>query len=279
MTSPLEEVVITPDRVPLWTLRYEAAEPAQGTVVFSHGACEHAGRYLDIFAALQQAGWNVVAWDLRGHGRSGGTKTHLRSFDQYLDDMDAVWKYFALEPATTALLGHSMGGLLTIRYVQSRQLECRGLIAASPLLKLAIPIPTWLLMLGKRVRWFAPRWRFSSRVKQNTTTRDPEQLAIRREDQFIQRNVTVNWFYCVDAAINEAWLDAPQLRTPALVLQAVDDRIVSPEATEEWCRLATGSEVTYVPLADHYHELFHEADRFETLHLCIEWLKDSEVPE
>lgn len=273
MTAPIEEIVTAPDGVRLWTLRYLAENPA-GTVIFTHGACEHCGRYLDIFAALQRAGWNVVAWDLRGHGRSGGTKTHLRSFDDYLDDMDVLWEHFSLDAGGTALMGHSMGGLLIIRYAQVRQLQCLGLVASSPLLRLAIPIPAWLLMLGKRLRWIAPRWRFASRVKQNETTRDPEQLAIRRQDSLIQRKVTVNWFYSVETAIEQAWTDAPCLQSPALVLQAGDDRIVCPEATKRWCDLATGSEVTYLRLPDRYHELFHEADRFKTLERCVAWLQE-----
>ncbi|MFN0195409.1 MAG: lysophospholipase [Planctomycetaceae bacterium] len=272
-TSPIEETVVTPDGVSLWVQRFAGNPPTQGTILFTHGACEHSGRYREIFASLQQSGWNMIAWDLRGHGRSGGVRTNIRKFDEYLDDLDVLWKHYQLDPMRTALMGHSMGGLVVIRYVQTRKLKCLGLILASPLLKLAIPIPGWLLAIGKRLRWIAPRWRFHSRVQQKDTTRDPAQLALRRQDTFIQRKVTVNWFYAVQEGIQQAWRDAGQLHSPALILQAADDRIVSADATSSWAQLAASSEVTYISLADHYHELFHEADRFETLGKCVEWLK------
>ncbi|MDA0832395.1 MAG: lysophospholipase [Planctomycetota bacterium] len=274
MKPPVEEIVTTPDGIPLSTLRYAAENPSAGTILFTHGACEHSGRYLVIFAALQKAGWNVLAWDLRGHGRSGGLRAHIDSFEDYLRDVDLLRQHFQLEDHSTAMMGHSMGGLVTIRYAQTRQLKCRGLVLLSPLLRIAVPIPSWLLTIGKCLKWLAPRQRFRNRVRQKDTTHDPQQLAIRRQDPFIQRKVTVNWFYSVETAIEQAWRDVGGLQSPALILQADDDRIVCPEATKRWCERATGSETTYNGLADHYHELLHEADRLETLEMCVGWLNE-----
>ncbi len=45
---------------------------ASGTIVIVHGLGEHIGRYAHVAARLTRAGWSVVGYDQRGHGRSAG---------------------------------------------------------------------------------------------------------------------------------------------------------------------------------------------------------------
>ena len=50
------------------------ATPTRGSVLIVHGLGEHGGRYAHVAAHLTQAGWAVLGYDQRGHGRSGGPR-------------------------------------------------------------------------------------------------------------------------------------------------------------------------------------------------------------
>ncbi|MES2965697.1 MAG: alpha/beta fold hydrolase, partial [Bdellovibrionota bacterium] len=43
---------------------------SRGTLVVTHGISEHSEAYAKTADDLCKLGWNVIAWDLRGHGRS-----------------------------------------------------------------------------------------------------------------------------------------------------------------------------------------------------------------
>ena len=52
--------------------------PPAASVVISHGAGEHSGRYTHVAERLNAAGYAVFALDHRGHGRSEGAADALR---------------------------------------------------------------------------------------------------------------------------------------------------------------------------------------------------------
>ncbi|GAA4963503.1 alpha/beta fold hydrolase [Actinoplanes utahensis] len=88
------------------------------TVVLSHGWCQDRRTWRNQIEALSGMGRRaprVIAYDTRGHGRSG--TTHLRSatLAQLGDDMAEVVRRFA--PAGPVVLaGHSMGGMTIMEY-------------------------------------------------------------------------------------------------------------------------------------------------------------------
>ena len=49
---------------------------------------EHSGRYATVVDALAPDGWAVYGLDHRGHGRSGGTRVHVRRYADFLADLD-----------------------------------------------------------------------------------------------------------------------------------------------------------------------------------------------
>lgn len=99
-----------------------------------HGYAEHSGRYEAVAAHLNAAGFSVYSFDHQGHGRSGGDRAHVQSFDHYVIDalhyIRRVQSDFD-EPLPCFLLGHSMGGLVATQVMHASYVEPKGAAASA----------------------------------------------------------------------------------------------------------------------------------------------------
>lgn len=75
-------------------------------VALLHGLYGQAGNFGDVRRRLAEAGWRVIALDLRNHGASPHTPT--MSYPEMADDVLQTLR--AAEALPCALIGHSMGG-------------------------------------------------------------------------------------------------------------------------------------------------------------------------
>jgi lysophospholipase len=271
-----EYIVTAADGTDLFVRKYAPQTgDACRVLVIVHGASEHGGRYEHVARALVDCGWNVVSADLRGHGRSGGPRTHVTHFHRYIADLEFILNDLNLPAERTALLGHSMGGLISIRFAQRFPQRAASLILTSPLLGLGVnvKIPRTVLALGKLMSIIAPRWRFRSRVKTEDTTRSPDVLARRAEDPLIHPSLTAGWFFEMQRARQSAWTDAHKLTLPLLALQAGQDRVVDPDVVGPWVQTTGSLDKTFHHLPDHLHEVLNEPDWKATVACIAEWLE------
>lgn len=242
------------------------------TLVIIHGAGEYGGRYTHFVEQLVRSGWRVIAADLRGHGRSGGTPTHLDSFEQYLEDLDVLWSHFQLVPDSTATFAHSMGGLVAVRYHQTRPERMRALVLSAPLLALRVRVRLFKRAIGKVCHLVAPTTRFQTVVRTSDLTRNASARAGRARDALVRRSVTAGWYYSVRRALLEALRDAERVHLPLLILQGDEDRIVDPDWPEEWIDRISSRDCTLRVLPGHYHELLNEPGWDLIAAEILEWL-------
>jgi pimeloyl-ACP methyl ester carboxylesterase len=100
-------------------------------LLFVHGAWHAAWcwdeHFLDFFAAR---GYRAVAPSFRGHGNSP-TPKRLRdcSFADYLDDVVSVARSL---PTPPVLVGHSMGGVIVQKYLETNDAPAAVLMASMP---------------------------------------------------------------------------------------------------------------------------------------------------
>jgi pimeloyl-ACP methyl ester carboxylesterase len=106
---------------------------ARGTgpaVVFTHGF----GRTGDTWASQSAAlagNHHVVTWDLRGHGRSDAPDGDYTREDALADLGAVVDGAMAASGAPVLLVGHSLGGYLSLAYTLGRPETVRGLALLS----------------------------------------------------------------------------------------------------------------------------------------------------
>ena len=113
------------DGTSLWCSSWQADRPA-GTVVVLHGFTENAFKYSELIYSLLMNGFSVVAYDQRGHGRSGRVEglqdtsvTHVDRFEDYVSDLEIVCdRVLAKMPEPHMIFAHSMGGAVAALYME-----------------------------------------------------------------------------------------------------------------------------------------------------------------
>lgn len=104
-------------------------------IILIHGLAEHKGRYKSFIEKMYDMNISVFAVDIRGHGESGGKRGDVSNFNDYITDLEFYVekiknKYKNLK---IALLGHSLGGLISAGYVETHT-DVDFLILSNPLL-------------------------------------------------------------------------------------------------------------------------------------------------
>jgi alpha-beta hydrolase superfamily lysophospholipase len=110
--------------------------PFKGVVQIAHGLGEHAGRYDAMAHLLQDEGYEVYANDHRAHGKTAEIKRLFgyyngsEYFDDCVDDMHVLAELMKVEHPKSKfiLFGHSMGSLLSRKYVTKYGAELDALI-------------------------------------------------------------------------------------------------------------------------------------------------------
>jgi lysophospholipase len=237
-----------------------------------HGLGEHSGRYEHFAEWLVQRGWRVISLDLRGHGRSAGTRTHVATFDEYRHDIAMIWQHFQLDRHPTTLFGHSMGGLIAIRAAQSGTIHPAALVVTSPLLGLKMKVNPLKRLLGSLMVQILPKTRFRNGLDASNMTRDARFAEERRNDPLIVRTVTASWFFAMQREIVLAHRDAEKITIPVLAFRGMADATTDGDQLSTWLTKTRSPSHELVSLPLHVHEVFHESDWCESMERMVQWL-------
>ena len=94
--------------------KLKTAQSAKGTVIFSHGNAGSISYHLGFCTWLAEASYNVIIYDYRGFGKSGGTVDRRGM----INDVKAAFAYARRRPdidaARLVSYGHSLGGAQSI---------------------------------------------------------------------------------------------------------------------------------------------------------------------
>lgn len=96
-------------------------ESAVGTAILVHGYYDHVGLYKNLIDFCLGQNLNVVAFDLPGHGLSGGEQAVIANFQDYDAVFDAlVEDVQSSMPGCLFAFGQSTGGAILINYLLKR---------------------------------------------------------------------------------------------------------------------------------------------------------------
>ena len=119
------------------------------TVVLVHGAWHGSWCWHNVVSELDRLGVDAIAVELPGHGTPGSSKRKWNTMSSYVDHVQSVVESIDGE---VVLVGHSMGGLVVQRALETRLVKAAVLVASIPrrgatgaLIRLAQSHPTRVL--------------------------------------------------------------------------------------------------------------------------------------
>jgi alpha-beta hydrolase superfamily lysophospholipase len=241
-----------------------------------HGYLEHGGRYGFLVDHFVPRGYPVYVFDHRGHGRSMGRRAFVSSFSDYLEDVD---RYLATIQARegsghkTFLVGHSLGGLVSLRYAIESPEGLAGVVASSPYLGNKVPVSPGKLWAAKVLSRVAPAMAMEAAVDPALLSHDPEVARAYAQDPLVGKRFTVRWSTETLAAQAETVARAGELRIPCLLLQAGDDQIADPTVSRAFFDRLTTPDREWREYEGFYHEIFNEPGRDRVFQDLGEWLE------
>lgn len=240
---------------------------ARAVVGLAHGASEHSGRYAWVGEQFAKRGYALYALDHRGHGRSGGPRAVIDSVDAAVADLGEL-----LELAQADfLLGHSMGGWLSVAYATRRQETIKGLLLSAPAADVrAASLPERLAshLLSRA----APRLGVFS-IDSSGVSRDPE--VVRDYDADPLNHHGKLPARTVHVMVQEAGRfphSVPKIRVPLLVQVGTGDPIVPPSASDFIYATASSADKTIKRYDGLYHEILNEPERDAVVADTLAWL-------
>jgi lysophospholipase len=258
-------------------LRYrtwEASSP-RAAIVIVHGLGEHSGRYDEFATRMASFGFSSYACDLRGHGLSEGRRGHTPSFDAFLQDLDRFRREvqgLVDVRLPLFLLGHSMGGLIALRYQQEYNTVFRGAIIASPWVATAMEVPRWKTTVVSALSKPLPALPFSNRIDPALLSHDPDVVSRYAADPLVHDRITPRLFTEASIAMGLVFQRADRFDDPILFLLAGDDRIVDTKRTQALARGIPSGEVTIKVYPGMNHEVLNEEERIVVYRDVRNWI-------
>jgi pimeloyl-ACP methyl ester carboxylesterase len=99
-------------------------------VVLAHGWTERIGIWGPVIDLLSEAGVRTVAYDLRGHGRSGLATDDDYALERLGEDLEAVLSAVTPAGERAIVAGHSLGGMTIAAWAENHDISRRAQAAA-----------------------------------------------------------------------------------------------------------------------------------------------------
>ncbi len=236
-----------------------------------HGYGEHGARYRELAHTLAQHAIVTNTLDLRGHGHSAGLRGHVEHFAHYLNDVDTGLAQ-TNESLPTFVLGHSLGGLISIDFVCSRRPNIRGLILSNPFLDLAMKVPALKITLAELAGQMAPRLALPSGLQASDITRVEEISARYQRDPLVFGTATAGWLR--ETKMAQARVRSyDQVNTALYYLYSDSDPIANPAANRALANQLKSDDKTIQERENELHEILNEIDRHQLHQDIADWIK------
>jgi alpha-beta hydrolase superfamily lysophospholipase len=264
------ETVSAGDGVSLFCRVWEPSSAFVATLIMVHGLGEHSGRYVHVGKFFAEAGFRTIAFDQRGHGRSGGRPVFMKEYRVLGDDVGGIVNRFASGP--TFLFGHSFGGQVVLWTAQHLELRVTGLVVSAPWLALARPPPRWQASLGKWLHPFFPGFRFRTGIRPEKLSHDQAHLDSLEDPDLVHQFVTVHAYAEAAKAATEI-LKEMRIDHPLFLAHGDADPVTSREVAEEYFYRLRAPSKTLKIYPGLLHELHNETARAEVLSDYLAWMK------
>lgn len=247
------------DSLAVW--QHSVTHP-RARVLLIHGLSEHSGRHLNTVTWLNHHEIEVVRFDLRGAGKSGGRRQWVEHFDDYVQDTTQVFNWIQrdLKNLPLFLYGHSLGGAIALHFASSYHSLLTGLILSAPAFQVGSAISPIKIKLGQALVKIAPNLRLPKSTTSSGVSRDPKVVQDYEKDPLCYHFNTLKQGDEILKTLPGLPEIANKISAPSLIAHGSDDPIIRIEGSYELLKaLASKSKELYIA-PDCRHELHNELE-------------------
>jgi alpha-beta hydrolase superfamily lysophospholipase len=250
-------------------------EDTQATVVMVHGLGGHSGLFKPAVQYLVAQGYEIYAFDLRGHGRSPGQRGYINSWAEFREDLRLFLQQIPAHRADASrpcfLWGHSLGGTIALDYALRSPDDLKGLIVTAPALG-KVKIAAFKLALGWALSRIAPRFSLKLGLRNDVCSKNPDICVAYLQDplrhEFGSARLATEFF----ATVNWIYQHISELNMPLLLLHCREDEVTLAEASREFFQQVLVADKEHREYSGCYHDLYVDAN-YQVLSDLTHWLE------
>ncbi len=261
-------------------IHYSIWKPATGKIkniaMVVHGLGEHIGRYEEFANFVRKYNFITFGIDFYGFGKSEGKRGHVFSIEDYVYDLKTMYNLIAKDYNNTEhklILGHSMGGLLAIAYIEKYQKDFNLSIISAPALNPLHRVSKPLYLLSKIIKPIFPSLTISHGLKSSEITSDSKEQENLKKDELVHDRISLNLFFEMVELAGIVTKNVNKINTESMLfLHGDKDTIALKEDTERFFNRLDIKNKSLVILPDMKHEVLTDINKSKTYNVIEDWL-------
>ncbi|MCA1828381.1 MAG: alpha/beta hydrolase, partial [Myxococcales bacterium] len=249
-----------------------ASREPRAVLVIVHGLKDHSARYAEFADRLAQHGYEVRAFDLRGHGSSEGRRAYVSDFDEYPTDLETFVQRVRRPGKPLFVLGHSMGGAIVTDWILTRKPLVSGIILSGAALR--VDASGFKIAITRFLGTVLPRLAVFS-LDVDKFSRDPRFVAQCKGDPLVDHgNGPARTAAQLVGAIEFIREHMEEVTVPLLALHGGADAITPPQGSRDLVERAHSSDKTLRIYDGLYHDLLHEPEKQQVMSDIAAWVDE-----
>lgn len=252
--------------------------PSDGIILITHGVAEHSECYAQTAEAFANQRFEVFAWDLPGHGKSYGQRGYVKSFKEFTERMEFVIqevRKIAPDNIPLYLFSHSLGGLITLRYLlDNPKTPAKAVLLSSPALGVKVEVPPLKDKAARILNILAPKFTIPHELNFADLSRDRNIIATYPKDPLRHKKYSAPLYLGILGAMDEVNSRAHHIEIPIYIQAAGQDRIVDTVATQEFFKRLGSLNKRLKVYPESYHEIYNDLNRQEVIDDLLSYLRE-----
>ncbi len=217
----------------------------------------------------------VEGYDMRGHGRSGGTTAMIKSIYDYVSDLKKFINKVEKKHREKKIfiIGHSLGGEVACLYLLDSHSKISGVILSGAVIKISNEISPIVQKLSLLVGLLLPFLK-TTKINSNTISRDKNVVNLYNSDSLVYHGGTrartgaeiIRGTKIIKKRMNH-------ITTPILIMHGSSDRLVDPIGSHLLYRGISSKDKTLKIYQEFYHEIFNEIGKEKVFKDMCGWLE------
>jgi acylglycerol lipase len=272
---------MTKDAYPAWNLDLDVAafmwpaENPKANILLQHGLGEYTTRYVhqysELIPKLNELGFNVYGFDLPGHGYTTGVRGLVdlnQAVEMHLKARAAIPTDLPL-----FLIGHSLGGLVTIGSIKKQQEGLAGaVVSSSAMQKPSSVFERTLAAMMVKLKPAGPMP--LPRPGTEALTRDLDLKKIIDADPLMDTGKAKNLVAKTTLDVSDqVWKWAANWTLPVLFIHGDKDTSTDHRNSQALIKAISARDKNLLVYPGGYHELLNDTIKDEVLPAVLGWLR------